>query len=228
MIGEGIDVCIVEDNDDLREEMACALSQQGFAVRAFADARGLYAGLLQEPTSLLVLDLSLPDEDGRAVMARIIDMMPVGIVICSARTAVEERIDSMIAGADAYLVKPVNVDELAATLVSVHRRMTSQSGSAPRKPRWRLEDDGWTLCSPKGKKVPLTGSESTVLVLLFANTGKPVPRERLIEALGHDSDYFLDHRLDMLFSRLRRKVRESASERLPLRAIRGVGFIVSP
>ncbi|MCH8544643.1 MAG: response regulator transcription factor [Alcanivorax sp.] len=227
LIGKGINVCIVEDDDDLREEFACALTRAGFTVRAFSAATELYAALLRQPAQLLLLDLGLPGEDGHTIMRRLRDIMPIGIVICSARSAMDERVRSMMTGADAYLVKPVDLRELVATLISVHRRVSKLAVDPPPAQDWALTDNGWTLRCPDGKKLPLTASESTVLKLLFDTPGKPVPRELMIAALGHNSDYYLNQRLDMMISRLRRKVREGCDSRLPLRAVRSIGFILS-
>ncbi|WP_162925770.1 response regulator transcription factor [Isoalcanivorax indicus] len=229
MIGKGIRVCVVEDDEDLREELVCALSREGFEVRAFPGSRELYAALLHQSTDLLLLDLGLPGEDGHTIMRRLKDAMPVGIVICSARSAVDERVLSMMTGADAYLVKPVDMRELVATLISVYRRLGKSTAPAlPDAPRWSLADEGWTLRAPDGASLPLSPSEGTVLKLLFSTPGQPVSRDSIVQALGHNSDYYLDHRLDMLFSRLRRKVREHCGERLPVRAVRGIGFILRP
>ncbi|MBZ2188856.1 response regulator transcription factor [Alcanivorax sp. JB21] len=229
MIGKGIRVCVVEDDDDLREELACALSRDGFDVRAFSGSLDLYAALLHQPADLLLLDLGLPGEDGHTIMRRLKDAMPLGIVICSARSAMDERVSTMMTGADAYLVKPVDMRELVATLVSVHRRLSKTIAiSSPEPPGWSLIDDGWSLRTPEGATLPLTASEGAVLRLLFTAPGQPVSRDSIVQALGHSSDYYLDHRLDMLLSRLRRKVRELSGLRLPLRAVRGVGFILHP
>ncbi|MCH8544639.1 MAG: response regulator transcription factor [Alcanivorax sp.] len=230
MTGNGINVCIVEDDTELRQLFTYALTHAGFTVRAFPGSRELYAELLREPTELLLLDLGLPGEDGHAIMRRLRNTMSIdiGIVICSARNTVDERIRSMMTGADAYLVKPVDLRELVATLLTVHRRVRKAVTNVPNTTTWSLIDNGWSLRCPDGESLALTASESSVLKLLFETPGKPVPREVMIAALGHSSDYYLDHRLDMVFTRLRRKVREGCTARLPLRAVRGVGFILSP
>ncbi len=227
LIGTGISVCIVEDDDDLREELELALSSQGFLVRAFPESRDLYADLLREPAQLLLLDLGLPGEDGHSVLRRLKDAMRIGVVICSARTEVDERVRSMMTGADAFLVKPVDLRELVATLISVHRRVSGHATRGRERP-WAIDDNGWTLHAPDGSLIPLTPSERTVMQAMFASPGVAVMRDDLVAALGHSSDYYLDHRLDMLISRLRRKVRDLCGERLPLRAVRGIGFVFRP
>lgn len=226
MPGTGLEVCVVEDDADFREEMQTALQRAGFAVRAFCDSLELYAGLLEQPCDLLVLDLGLPGEDGRSVMRRLKAVMKTGVVIVTARGDVDSRVDCMMDGADAYLVKPVDFRELVATLVSVSRRAVA-TPALPGAPAWQLQDDGWTLAAPTGGVVSLTPSERSVVSALFADAGRVVSREALIVALGHDTDYYLEHRLDMLISRLRRKVREGTGIPLPVRAVRGAGFMLS-
>lgn len=226
MVGAGISVCVVEDDEDLRDEIGLALSGAGFSVRAFDDSRDLYASLLGEPAHLLLLDLGLPGEDGHSILRRLKEVMSIGIVIHSARTEVDERVTTMLNGADAYLVKPVELRELIATLISVHRRVSGAQAPDAKPARWVLADNGWSITTPGGREVPLTPSERTVMQCLFAQPDRTVSRDDLFAALGHSFDSYLDHRLDMLFSRLRRKVRDDFGESLPVRAVRGVGFIL--
>ena len=74
----------------------------------------------------------------------------------------------------------------------------------------------------------LTPSERHLMLALMQEPGLPVTREALVKALGHDTEYFLSHRLDMLISRLRSKVRDQIGIPLPVKALRGVGFTFSP
>lgn len=82
--------------------------------------------------------------------------------------------------------------------------------------------------SPSGRGVSLTASERQLLLCLFAGGNEVVRREALVEAMGHRVDYYLNHRLDMLVSRLRNKVRREIGTALPLRAVRGIGFHLYP
>lgn len=231
--GAGIRVCIVEDDADLREEIVAGLGDFGFAVRGFADAIGLYRGLLQSPCDVVIVDIGLPHEDGFAVAASLRAIGDVGIVFLTGRSTVEDRVRGLMEGGDVYLVKPVDLRELAATLVSVRRRM-AVAASAPDEPRqpaggqgWTLLSGGWALLAPSGVSVTLTASERALVQCLFAQAENVVSREALVDALGHRIDYYLSHRLDMLVSRLRRKVGNETGCVLPLRAVRGRGFILS-
>ncbi|MFA7606443.1 MAG: response regulator transcription factor [Rhodocyclaceae bacterium] len=229
MTSTQVELCFVDDDASFRENLAQALRQHGFSVRTFPDSRELYAGLLERPCRLMLIDLYLPGEDGMEVARRLKGMMDVGVVFLSARADAEKRAECMLELADAFLSKPVHVLELVATLISVHRRLLANLPGEPVGPvRWRLEGDGWTLIGPEGRTVTLTATERLLLRTLFAQVNNPVSRPELIRALGHDTDYYLDHRLDMVVSRLRRKVRETLGHELPLRALRGTGFVFSP
>lgn len=224
--GAGISVYIVEDDFDLREELTLGLGDFGFKVRGFSCSREFYRGLLEAPCDIAILDLGLPDEDGLSVAAHLSEISNAGIVVLTGRRGLDERVRGLLGGADAYLVKPVDIRELAATLISVRRRIGDVSGAGTAPVSWALAQDGWVLQMPSGQTVTLTPSERVLLQCLFEQSNTTVSREQLITALGHRSDYYLDHRLDMLVSRLRRKVNE-AGFNLPLRAVRGVGLLLS-
>ncbi|WP_168734391.1 response regulator transcription factor [Pseudothauera nasutitermitis] len=231
-IGSGIEVCIVEDDEDLREEISLALRRMGFGVRALAGSRDLYLALLQAPCDVLVLDLNLPGEDGFTIIERLRGLLSAGILVLTARSGTDDLVRCLTSGADAYLVKPVDFRELAANIVSLSRRVReAHPSSAPAMPTvltWQLAGDGWSLVGPQGRRVALTASERILLQLLFEQANTAVRRDVIISALGHQPDYYLDHRLDMLVSRLRRKVQEAVGTPLPLKAVRGVGFMLSP
>lgn len=224
--GTGISVYIVEDDADLREELALGLGDFGFTVRGFSCSREFYRGLLEAPCDIAVLDLGLPDEDGLSVAAYLNDISNTGIVVLTGRRDMDERVRGLLGGADAYLVKPVDLRELAATLISVHRRIGEVTAPPPLSATWVLAQDGWVLQTPNEKTVSLTPGERVLLQCLFEHANRTVSREQLIIALGHRPDYYLDHRLDMLVSRLRRKV-GATGVNLPLRAVRGVGLLLT-
>ncbi|MEW6677638.1 MAG: response regulator transcription factor [Pseudomonadota bacterium] len=216
-------VCVVEDDADLRIEIMAGLEHAGLAVRGFPASRELYLGLLREPCEVVVLDVGLPGEDGFTVLSHLRATLPVGIILLTARGAVADRIRGLREGADAYLVKPVDLDELAATVSSVARRVRPDPQILIGA-EWRLSPDGWFLQTPKGARVSLSASERVLLERLLGASGRVVSREVLVEALGYHPDEVLSNRLDMSVSRLRRKVQTNCGESLPLRAVRGVGF----
>ncbi len=223
-----LEICYVEDDPHLREHVVTALSEQGFSVRGYPGSRELYLGLLKSPCDIAILDVGLPGEDGFTIAANLRAASSIGIVMLTASADMEDRVQGLMGGADAYLVKPVEIRELVATLHSLARRLGMQAESDDQPDtHWSLTLDDWHLVAPGAVQISLTASERCVLRAVLRAPDVPVPRETLVAELGHDTEYYLPHRLDMLISRLRRKVLQQAGRPLPLKAIRGVGFVFS-
>lgn len=220
-------VAIVEDDADLRVELVDGLRGHGFQMRDFGDTASLYLGLTQQTCDVLVLDLELPGEDGTSALQRLRAHEAgarMGIVILTGRCDDATRVRELTLGADAYLAKPTSIPVLAATIRSVARRLPTAAPQAT----WRIDTDGWDLLAPCGKRVTLTATERLLLTCLLDARGEVVERETLIAALGHRTDYYSDHRLDVVVSRLRRKVIARTGQQLPLRTLHGRGLMISP
>ncbi|WP_459863030.1 response regulator transcription factor [Endothiovibrio diazotrophicus] len=220
----------VEDDADQREGIAATLGEHGFDVHAFSGSHEFYLALIEQPCHIAILDVTLPGEDGFSIAANLRQRSDMGIVMLTACGATDDRVHGLTQGADAYLVKPVEPRELIATLEALARRLGAPPGATggERETEWRLTLDDWQLTAPGGIHITLSAQERSLLRALMAEPGLPLSRDTLIEALGHSSDYYLPHRLDMLVGRLRRKVLEAAGAPLPLKAVRGVGFAFSP
>lgn len=229
-------VVIVEDDDELRNAILIpGLIDFGFDAFGVGSAEALYRHILGNPCDLVVLDIGLPNEDGFSVAGHLRDAlgMRVGIVMLTGQATGEDQVRGLESGADAFLAKPVEIEVLAATLHSVMRRLGADAGSvvndrdASEDFSWRLDADGWCICTPTGKSIALTLSERRVLSRLIAHRGQPVERDVLISDLTDDASSFDPHRLEMIVHRLRRKVEERSGEVLPLRTIRGSGYLFS-
>ena len=220
---------VVEDDGDLREEVELSLNERGFTARGFPGSRELYRGLLEAPCDILILDIGLPGEDGFSVLEYIRSTTQIGVIMFRARGQTEDRVRALMAGADIYLVKPVDMDELSANIISLFRRMPRREGArAETTPCWRLSADGWHLLAPAGERVALSALERTLLEVLLRDPGATVTREALVDALGQHPDEVLSNRLDMLISRLRRKISQATGLLPPLYSVRGVGFFLPP
>lgn len=229
-----LSVGLLEDSDELREEMLFGLTQFGFDAWGASSAPELYRLLGERPCHIVVVDIGLPGEDGFSVAARLRAASSIGIVMLTARGHLEDRVRGLQGGADAYLVKPVDLRELSATLQGLARRLRLSSGVAP-LPRaespqfdWHLNAEEGALVAPGGTaQLRLTHSEQVFISCMLQQTGKVVSREVLAQALDPGSHFEYDlHRIDMLVSRLRRKA-EASGMSLPLRAIRGRGYVFS-
>ena len=217
-------VYYVDDDKDFREEMVFGLSRLGLDVHGFHNASELYRAYAVRPADIVVLDIGLEGEDGLSIAAHLRSSRSVGIVIVTARGSVDDRISGLQKGADAYLVKPIDMRELAATIVALSQRLgLSGNKATPQTPGWALLEGGWVLTDGMGHRLRLTTSEQRFLGRLFSERGKTVDRRALAEALGADVHDFSYARQDTIASRLRRRAEKSEMQ-LPLHAIRGLGF----
>lgn len=223
-------VYVVEDDEDLCEEMVLALGELGFDASGFRDAGSFYRAFAVRPCHSAVIDIGLPGEDGLSIVSHLRAVPGVRMVLVTARGQLKDRLDGLRRGADAYLVKPVHLDELAETLRALNRR--AGPGAAPAVPApatpsttlWRLAEGDWVLTDPAGRRMTLTSTERAFITRLFASPGSEVSRADLILALGGDSFDFSAHRVDAIAHRLRRKA-QRVGMTLPLHSVRGIGYV---
>jgi DNA-binding response OmpR family regulator len=222
---ETLQVVLVEDDAEFRDAiLAPALVAAGCSVIGVGSAAELYRFLVGITPDVLVLDIVLPDESGFEIARHVREHSEIGIIMLTHASAAVDRVRGLDGGADAYLPKPVDVDVLCATVRSVARRLKRVPRDVVHQ--WALDANGWHLVDPGGKAMPLTAMERRVLRRLFATPNAPVQREAMIADLTEDLHMFDPHRLDMLMHRLRRKVVDNGMPPLPLRAVRGVGYVL--
>lgn len=227
-------VLVLDDDVAVRQQMLMpALRMHGFAVQGVGSIAELHRLTLTRAFDIAVLSIALDGGDDMAAIPQLRTRSDMGIVVLTKSADCEHHTYALRAGADICLVKPVDMDVLAATLQSLARRLTLLAsrnlihGQVVMTRDWRLETRSWRLISPHGKAVLLTSAEQCVVTLLAQEKGRPVPREALIRALARCADEFDPHRLEMMVHRLRRKVLAKTGERLPLLAARGVGYVLS-
>lgn len=191
-------------------------------VRAADSGQAMNRAIADRPPQVILLDLGLPEEDGVSIARRLAaGVRPgepgPGVVVITARGRVEDRILGLNAGADLYLVKPLDMRELEAAIGAVVRR---RGGPDPLSPRpWRLEAARWRLLTPGGTAVSLSDAEMKLLTPFFEAPEAVIERRTLAESLAVD-----DRAIDLLVHRLRRKVETEAGEILPLRTLRSRGY----
>lgn len=231
----GLRIAVVEDDRPLRTLLVTLLASRGAQTVALGSAEALYRHLLAHPCDIVILDVGLPGEDGYSTVGHLRRSTSVGIVMLTGRGAPGEMARGLGLGADLYLVKPVDRDVLVAGLVSLRRRLAATAAPEREVPpppspgtAWSLQADGWRLCAPDGTGLDLSRSERAFLQPLFANAGQPVDRETLIGSLTDAPWDFDPHRLEVLVHRLRNRVRAATGLALPLRAPRGLGYLLQP
>jgi DNA-binding response OmpR family regulator len=225
---------LVEDDGPLRTLTARGLRQSGFTVLTAATGAEMWVVLREGPVSLVVLDIMLPGTSGFDLFRRLRRESDVPIIFVSARGGEEDRVLGLELGADDYLAKPFSTRELAARISAVLRRGGTDPAAADLiagRPEDTIQFDGWVvsaarreLRSPSGALVDLTGAEFDLLATFLGQPQRVLGRERLIELsrtrLGDSSD----RSIDVLVSRLRRKLQASGAEP-PITTIRGVGYM---
>ncbi|MDR7037610.1 MULTISPECIES: response regulator [Methylobacterium] len=216
-------ILLVEDDAALAAELARALRAEGFALDLARN--GVDAGHLGETEAYdaVVLDLGLPGRDGVSVLRGWREAgrtMPV--LVLTARDGWSDKVSGFKAGADDYLVKPVRVEELVMRLRALVRR--AQAGGAPRVICGPLAfDAGLGTFEHHGLPLRLTGLEWRVLCALILRKEAVVPRAQLIERV-YDGDAEVDsNSVEVIITRLRRKIAPAAIE-----TVRGLGYRLMP
>jgi len=221
-----IRVALVEDDPLLRKEIHFHLKQQGFLVFAVQNGKSLDELLMTEPLDALVLDLSLPGEDGISIANRIRRSIPgMGIVMLTARTALPDRIRGYEAGADVYLSKPVAPEELTLTLLSLARRVKKVDET----PAWTLDLRDRSICGAEPwQKAFLTNSERALLLALAQAPSHMLETDMICELLSQrtGTSDMGKRALESLVSRLPKKLESlSGPDAEPaLKAVWGIGY----
>jgi DNA-binding response OmpR family regulator len=204
----GISVLIVEDEPLVRAHIRLGLEREGLAVDEAGDGATCLAAVATRPFDVVVLDLGLPDLDGVALAAELRARSPLGLIVVTRRAEMEARIEALDVGADDYLVKPAHPAELAARIRSVVRRRGPQARRRVGLGDWRIDLDARTVTGSDGRDAGLTPGEFALLARLVEADGRVVAREELLESVSRNPHEADPRTVDMLVSRLRRKLRD--------------------
>lgn len=222
---------LVEDDAPLRTLTTRALQQHGYTVRAVATGAEMWVVMENEPPDLVVLDVMLPGTSGIELLRRLRKTSDVPVIFVSARGKEEDRIVGLELGADDYLPKPFATRELIARIGAVLRRRTLQpngdfqpSGSDISFQGWELSTARRELRSPSGAIVDLTGAEFDLLTAFLGQPQRVIGRERLIELSRTRLADSSDRSVDVLVSRLRRKL-STGGRTAPIKTVRGIGYM---
>lgn len=228
-------ILLVDDDARLRDLLNRYLSEQGFSVKAVADAVAMDRALHREHYDLMVLDLMLPGEDGLAICRRLrAAESALPIVMLTAKGDDVDRIVGLEMGADDYLPKPFNPRELVARINAVLRRQPQSPPGAPTGDDevvafGRVEVNlGTRTLSRDGEEQPLTTGEFSLLKVLLQHPRQPLSRDKLMEmARGREYEVF-DRAIDVQVSRLRKLVEEDPSKPRYIQTVWGFGYVFVP
>jgi two-component system response regulator RegX3 len=217
-------VLIVEDERAISEPLAEHLEREGFdpeVAGTIADASDAFA---RNPHDLILLDVMLPDGDGRDLCRQIRTGSDVPIVMLTARSEEVDRIVGLELGADDYVVKPFSAGELVARMRAILRRGRAGARKGPIEiGALRLDPAARTL-TKAGQPVELAAKEFDLLHLLMANAGQVLRREAIMDEVWDPHWFGPTKTLDVHVSWLRKKIEDDPAAPRYITTVRGVGF----
>jgi two-component system, OmpR family, response regulator len=212
---------VCEDDHELRGVVRDALAREGFAVRATASGTEAVRSFADDPPDVLVLDVGLPDADGRDVCQALRARgVRAPVLFLSARDGVSDRLSGFHAGGDDYLTKPFALAEL---LVRVHALLRRADPPGAGAPGGLVLDPAEHAIVNDDHAVPLTPTEFRLLAALAARPGQLVRRSTLMSAGWPEGAIVHDNTLDAYVARIRRKLREAGAGET-IATTRGVGY----
>ncbi|MDX2170406.1 MAG: response regulator transcription factor [Deltaproteobacteria bacterium] len=219
-------ILVVEDDPALASGLRDGLVDAGFAVDVALQLQDAAAYRRVNLYDLIVLDLGLPDGDGRDFLTRVRERScATPVLILTARGTLTDRVDGLNAGADDYLQKPFAFAELVARMRALLRRPTAALPPVLRVGSLEL-DPGRAEVRSRGSMLTLTVKERTLLEYLLCHRGQLVTRTMLLDHCWNDGYDGLSNLVDVHIGRLRRKL-EHAETRCTIRTVRGAGFVLS-
>lgn len=226
-------VLVVDDDVRLSGLLSRYLGEQGFSVEVAADGEEMYGALDRQAFDLLILDVNLPGEDGMVLcdqLRRRGNRIPV--IMLTARGDGSDRVGGLELGADDYLTKPFNPRELIARMRAVLRRQPLASVALHQVSDICYRFNGFELdvsrqsLNKNGEQIHLSTAEYALLRIFLAEPGHPLPRELLVARMT-SREFQSDQRsVDMLISRLRKRLDSMDDVNSMIRTVRGVGYML--
>jgi len=219
-------VLLIEDEESISAPLAEALEREGWDTHVSATGEGGLDAARERPPDIVLLDLMLPDIDGRDVCRILRAESSVPIIMLTARGLETDRVVGLELGADDYVVKPFGIAELIARMRAVLRRTVSRGerradeivvGDIALDPRT------WAV-TKGGNAIEATRREFELLRLLMENSGTVLTREQLMEEVWDPNWFGPTKTLDVHVSTLRRKLGDDPATPRYIHTVRGVGF----
>ena len=213
-------ILAVDDDDRLRELLKRYLTREGYTVTTARDAASARRLMETMTFDLLILDVMMPGEDGLSLLSDMRPRITVPVILLTARGDVQDRIDGLRRGADDYLSKPFEPEELTLRIASILKRV------APQTPVEEVRLSGLIFHVNKGelrrdgRLVRLTGAETQLLKILAEHGGAPVSRLELARLTSAG----VERSVDVQVTRLRRTIEPDPREPVHLQTVRGVGY----
>lgn len=220
-------VTILDDEPEIRRILTEALEDAGFQTQSFSRAREFEASLKRVTPDLCLVDLSLPDTDGLALVHKLALEQGAAVIIISGRAQVQDRVTGLELGADDYITKPFDPAEVIAR---VRARLRSTGPATPNSDiaefnGWTAQFDRYVLINADGVETPFSHAEGEVLRLFLESPKRLISRARMQDMLGGGAGDSFDRAMDVRISRLRTKLGEDPKNPRLIKTIYGAGYI---
>ncbi len=220
-------VTILDDEPEIRRILMEALEDAGFQTQSFSRAREFEASLKRVTPDLCLVDLSLPDTDGLALVHKLALEQGAAVIIISGRAQVQDRVTGLELGADDYITKPFDPAEVIAR---VRARLRSTGPATPNSDiaefnGWTAQFDRYVLINADGVETPFSHAEGEVLRLFLESPKRLISRARMQDMLGGGAGDSFDRAMDVRISRLRTKLGEDPKNPRLIKTIYGAGYI---
>ncbi|PID91668.1 MAG: DNA-binding response regulator [Bacteroidetes bacterium] len=219
-----INLLLVEDDTDLRKVLAEYLELSGFHLTTASHGQQGLDLFRKQHIDLCILDVMMPVMDGLSLAVEIRRLDPdMPVVFLTAKNQKEDRLKGLKIGADDYITKPFEAEELVLRIQNILKRSGSQKVPARQLGRLTIRFDELCIESPD-EKHHMTPREACLLSYMIKHANKLMKREEILEELWGQNDYFMGRSMDVFISRLRKYLKSEPS--VSLETKRGVGFIL--
>ena len=230
-----VHILVVEDDVFVQKALRLYLEGEGYRISTCDNGTDMHALMAKDPADLAIMDLKLPNDDGFELTRQLRDKYSVGIIILSSKDDSIDRVVGLEIGADDYVTKPWDERELLARIRSVMRRVSDRQHASSHNDSgeqriitfngWMLNLDSRELKNPDGGKVELTSGEFSLLNEFIEKTGRVLSRDHLLsEIYSRDWEPF-DRSIDVLVTRLRRKIEQNSRHPEIIKTVRGTGYM---
>lgn len=224
--GSGARILIIDDEEQIRRFLRISCKSQGYdVIEAETASKGIELAATQAP-DLIVLDLGLPDADGRSVLQELRYWSMVPVMILSVRTSESEKVSVLDAGANDYVTKPFGIQEFLARVRNLLRlpRAAERIGAGTYDDGHLYVDLARRIVSVRGEPVHLTRKEFSILKMLVANPGQVITQTQLLREIWGPTHTDDTHYLRNFVGRIRLKLQDDSDEPQYVQTEPGVGY----
>lgn len=223
---------IVEDDEMVQALLAAYLMREDFTISLASTGKEMLACVDSEKIDLILLDLGLPDEDGLTLARQVRARSHLPIIVLTARQGKSDRLAALEVGADDYMTKPFDPEELILRIRNLLGRTTQSDQGEPAAARseiysfnnWQMDLTAHTVTDPNKDQIPFTRAEFNLLAALVKAPNRVLSRAYLLDAVSQDADSPTDRLIDVLISRIRKKIEENPRRPEIITTVLGCGY----